>query len=242
MTPFEESVAKEFPGALPAREYLDQVRVTLDAHLFTPERTLPMVSICRDELTAPLCDRIEELWGPPFTLAGLGGVPALGATGWHAALSHIPNKTDRGAVVVFGFPHIGIEADGSVGVTLRQGQLSPTATCGALSAIHEMACSNRLPSEIDLDDYEATKLALRLVDPLYAPSSLVELTVAALDALEHDLWAALDAQRIWADHDVTVWCGVQIHGPGGTEDWIWPRDAWYARPDGERTRFELPHE
>ena len=36
-------------------------------------------------------------------------------------------------------------------------------------------------------------------------------------------------------HDVTVWCGVQIHGHG-LLDWVWPRDAWYCGADGHRRK------
>ena len=71
------------------------------------------------------------------------------------------------------------------------------------------------------------------------PPSLVGLTVATLDAIEVDLWKALDDAGVWRDHDVTVWCGVQIHGPDG-QNWIWPRDAWYCGSDGHRRRFAPP--
>lgn len=237
MSIFDDALQTTFPGAVPSDEYLATVRTTIEDLGFTRDRTLPLVSICRDELTTDFFAAIQEIWGPAFTLAGLGGVPALGRTGWGAAFSHIPNDNGRGAVLVLGFPHIGIEDDGSIGVTLRPGQTTPTSTCGALSSIHQRASDGTLPTEVDVEDYEVTKLALRLVDPDNPPASLVDLTIAALEALELDLWAALDAARIWRDHDVTVWCGVQIHGHGG-RDWIWPRDAWFTGGDGERRRVE----
>lgn len=237
MSIFDDALQTTFPGAVPSDEYLATVRTTIEDLGFTHDRTLPLVSICRDELTTDFFAAIQEIWGPAFTLAGLGGVPALGRTGWGAAFSHIPNDNGRGAVLVLGFPHIGIEDDGSIGVTLRPGQTTPTSTCGALSSIHQHASDGTLPTEVDVEDYEVTKLALRLVDPDNPPASLVDLTIAALEALELDLWAALDAARIWRDHDVTVWCGVQIHGHGG-RDWIWPRDAWFTGGDGERRRVE----
>ena len=233
---FHDAVERAFPGAVKMDEYLAHLRGTIEPLGFLPERTLPLVSICRDELTTPFFERIERDWGPAFTLAGLGGVPALGRTGWQAALSHVPSEGERGCMLVFGFPHIGIEADGSIGVTVRRGQERTTDTCGALSAILRMARAGALPGEIDLDDFEATRLALRLIDPAEPPASLVDLTIATLDAVEADLWAALDEAEIWKDHDVTVWCGVQIHGPD-QQDWIWPRDAWYCGDDGERRRF-----
>lgn len=234
MSSFEQALEAFFPGSLPSAEYLNRVRATVDGIGFVPERTLPLVSICRDELTTTFFDQIEGHWGLAFTLAGLGGVPALGRTGWRAALSHIPDDAGRGCVLVFGFPHIGIETDGEIGVTLRRGQQGRTPTCGALDSIYRLARAGELPTQIDTDDYEATKLALRLVDPSHPPRSLVEVTVAALDALEVDLWRALDEFEVWRHHDVSVWCGIQIHGH--SDDWIWPRDAWYTTADGHRRR------
>ena len=234
MGSFRSALDETFPGSLPAEEYLARVKADVEAMGYTRERTLALVSICRDELTTPFFELIERDWGNAFTLAGLGGVPALGWTGWQAALAHIPDDDDRGHVLVLGFPHIGIEEDGTIGVTIRPGQDHPTTTCGALSAIVANAAAGTLPTEVDPDDFEATRLALRLVDPRLPPPSLVELTMAALDALEVDLWRALDRFEVWRQHDVTVWCGVQIHGHG--DDWIWPRDAWHTGVDGHRRR------
>lgn len=232
-----DHIQRTFPGAVPTATYLGDVLRTIEGLGFTRDRTLPLVSICRDELTTDFIAKVQAIWGPAFTLAGLGGVPALGRTGWGAAFSHIPDDQGRGAVLVFGFPHIGLEDDGSVGVTLRRGQDHATSTCGALASIFDRAHNGTLPAEIDVDDYEATRLALRLVDPSAPPATLVDLTLATLEAVEEDLWSALDAAELWKHHDVTVWCGVQIHGHAG-EDWIWPRDAWFTGSDGERRRVD----
>lgn len=233
MSEFRQALDAHFPGAVTADDFLELVRTTLRPLGFTPDRTLPLVSVCRDELTSDLTDAIDADWGPAFTLAGLGGLPALGRTGWGAALSHVPAAGRRGAVLVMGFPHIGIEDDGRVGVTVRPGQTEATATCGALVSVLERSRAGTLPDRVEVDDYEATTLALRLVDPGHLPSSLTELTVAALDAIEADLWTALAEFEVWRAHDVAVWCGVQIHGHGG-RDWIWARDAVQCGPDGER--------
>ena len=233
MTAFDDELQRHFPGAVPSGVYLNRVWNATEALGFAVDRTLPMISICRDELTTDFFARIQAIWGPAFTLAGLGGVPALGRTGWGAAFSHIPEVDGRGCLLVLGFPHIGIETDGSVGVTLREGQSTPTATCGALNAIYEHARHGSLPTEVDPDDFEESRLSLRLVDPANPPASLVDLTIATLEALEVDLWKALDEARIWEVADVAVFCGVQIHGHGGA-DWVWPRDAWITGADGER--------
>ena len=236
MSDFHDTVERVFPGAVPMADFLADLKATIEPLGFTDDRTLPLVSICRDELTTAFFDLIQQDWGPAFTLAGLGGVPALGRTGWAAALSHVPDVDGRGGVLVFGFPHIGIEADGTVGTTIRSGQDQPTSTCGAVSSIWQAAQDGTLPTEVDFDDFEATRLALRIVDPTRTPPpTLVDLTVATLDAVEIDLWKALDDAEVWRTHDVTVWCGVQIHGHG-LLDWVWPRDAWYCGADGHRRK------
>lgn len=235
MTSFEATLEETFPRAVPADEFLSSLRGALGPMGFTPERTLALVSICRDELTTRFFGMVEDDWGNAFTLAGLGGVPALGRTGWQAAIAHIPYTEGRGRLLVVGMPHIGIEADGSIGVTVRPGQDQPTATCGALSAITALASEGNLPPTVDVDDYEATQLALRLVDPHRPPPTLVELTLAALDAIEVDVWRAIDRFEVWRHADVSVWCGVQIHGHD--RDWVWPRNAWYCGEDGHRRRI-----
>ncbi len=238
MNTFDQAINQHFSRSVTSTAFLDRIGSWAYGRNIAPDRTLPLVSICRDELTSSLFEEIQLRWGVAFTLAGLGGVPALGTTGWNAAFSHIPDDSGRGAVLVFGFPHIGIEQDGSVGVTIREGQSRPTSTCGALASIFRASQSGTLPASIDIEDYEASKLALRLVDPVDPPKTLVDLTVNALEALEVDVWKAIDQHRLWADVDVAVFCGVQIHGHGNTT-WIWPRDAWYAEPDGTRVRIDL---
>lgn len=235
---FERTLNELFPGSMTTSDYLAHVRSTIEPLGFSAERTLPLVSICRDELTTSFFEQIELQWGLAFTLAGLGGVPALGRTGWNAALSHIPNDQGRGGVIVFGFPHIGIEADGSVGLTVRRNQTQPTPTCGALCSLFQKSLTGDLPTEVDFDDFEATRLAMRLIDPADPPGSLIDLTISALDALEIDVWRALDEAEVWRQHDVTVWCGVQIHGHDG-DDRIWSRDAWHCGADGEHRRFPV---
>ena len=137
MSGFDDTLERHFPGAVPSGVFLNQVWTSTEELGFKVGNTLPLISICRDELTTDFFARIQAIWGPAFTLAGLGGVPALGRTGWGAAFSHIPDDAGRGLVLVLGFPHIGIEDDGSVGVTLRPGQSVATNTCGALAAIHQ---------------------------------------------------------------------------------------------------------
>ena len=74
---FRTAMQAAFPGSIPAADYLDTVRSSLGAVGFDPETTLPLVSICRDELTTNFFARVQEQWGPAFTLAGLAAFVSL---------------------------------------------------------------------------------------------------------------------------------------------------------------------
>ena len=91
MSGFDDTLERHFPGAVPSGVFLNQVWTSTEELGFKVGNTLPLISICRDELTTDFFARIQAIWGPAFTLAGLGGVPALGRTGWGAAFSHIPD-------------------------------------------------------------------------------------------------------------------------------------------------------
>ncbi|MCB1269950.1 MAG: hypothetical protein M9942_07145 [Microthrixaceae bacterium] len=213
--------------AMPQSEFLDDIDARLEARGFTPESTLAAVSICRDELTQHLIADVTRRWGPTFALGGLGGIPALGRTGWGACLAHVPDTMDRGRLLVVGATHIGIGPDGSPGHNLRPGQGAPTPTCGALSAL-EASWGEHPPAgpdESGLADGEAQLLRSLVEDQLDSPpSDLVELTRAATAAVEAEMMAQLDALDRWDVMDVAVVTGVQVH-LDGIEDHFLPARA-----------------
>ncbi len=49
-----------------------------------------MTNLCRDEVTVPLKDKIEAVFGGSFNTNGLGAVLTCGVTGMGAGLSHSP--------------------------------------------------------------------------------------------------------------------------------------------------------
>jgi hypothetical protein len=57
---------------------------------FTGENTIACTNLCRDEVTVPLKDKIESVFGGSFNINGLGGVLTCGVTGIGAGLSHSP--------------------------------------------------------------------------------------------------------------------------------------------------------
>ena len=54
-----------------------------------------MTNLCRDEVTAALKLKIEDIFGSSFNTNGLGGVLTCGVTGIKAGLSHSPQSGVR---------------------------------------------------------------------------------------------------------------------------------------------------
>lgn len=220
--------------AIAQTEYLDDVQARLEPWGFTSEATLAAVSICRDELTQHLIAAVTQRWGPTFALGGLGGLPSLGRTGWGACLAHVPDTVERGKLLVVGATHIGIGPDGSPGSNLRRHQSTPTATCGALSALLATWGTRPPagPDETGLADGEA-QLLRRLVEAELAgdPEGIFELTRAATVAVEVEMMAQLDALDPWNRMDVAVFTGVQVH-LDGEEDRVLAVNAVMRGRDG----------
>lgn len=227
-----------FPEAVSYERYLSSVERAVAPLGFDRENSFTAVSVCRDELTQPLVSAITRRWDRPFNLGGLGAMPSLGRTGWRAALSHVPD-TERGRLMVFGFPHIGIGPDGAVGENLRRHQHRPTATCGAMVALLASLGQPAEPLPEGLDDREAERL--RAVIEGHAerlPEDLVELTVLAAHAVEAEIWSELDALGAHHDMDIVVMCGIQVHLPDEV-DHIVATSGSFQGADGARTPVEL---
>lgn len=234
------TLRNRFPDAIPLGTYLDRVATALDPFDFRPDGTFAAVSICRDEMTQHLIDEVADRWHRPFAVGGLGAMPSLGRTGWHACLSHVPDTDGRGHLLVIGMPHVGIDRDGNVGQTLRRNQGRPTATCGAVVSLLEVVRSGSVDSlPPGLDDHEAQRLLRFVQDETGAvPMELIELTHRAAVAVEEEIWAELDALEAWKDMDVAVFCGVQIHVPERS-DHVWPTGASVKGAEGVRTPLDL---
>lgn len=221
---FDDVVERHFPGSLPEKHFVRRAAVTLiRQHGFTPANTLACVGVCRDELCRSLFDEVEEMWGEAFDVCSLAGVLTIGRTGFAAARAHAPLVQGRSRFVFFLFSHIGISAEGEMGVAMRPGREEPSAACGALVALQADRQSDAKPPAIDWMDPEQSYLRARLarVKGLGASADLLELTQAAHHASVEDLGglmsSAVDRQR----EDYAVVAGIQIHGPGG-RDLTWP--------------------
>ena len=127
----EDSQNFYFPTAILSGDLDKAVARTLTSRGFTPENTLFAHSICSDEVN----NRKEQLiplmvnrWKEGFFLGGLGGLPFAGKSGFGAYLHHVP---DNGKLLILFAPHVGIEANGRVGVLQRDGQSKVSTACGA---------------------------------------------------------------------------------------------------------------
>lgn len=231
---------QQFPDAVPVGTYLDSVATALDPYGFHPDRAFAAVSICRDEMTQHLIEQVAERWHRPFALGGLGALPSLGRTGWKACLSHVPDTADRGCLLVFGMPHIGMVSDGDVGQSLRRNQQLPTSTCGAVVSLLEAVRTGEVDTLLSApDDQEAQRLLRFVYDEASAmPLDVIELTHRVALAVEAELWAELDALGAHHDMDIAVCCGVQIHVPERS-DHIWSTGASVMGADGVRHQLEI---
>ncbi len=68
---FQDAVSTHFPGAILGRDFVHRSHQALLRHGFSADRAIACVGVCRDEVTRPLVDEIERVWGPPFTFSGL---------------------------------------------------------------------------------------------------------------------------------------------------------------------------
>jgi hypothetical protein len=236
--PYRATLARDFPDAVSYERYLARVEHAVLPLGFDREHSFAAVSVCRDELAQPLLHAVTRRWDQPFNLGGLGAVPSLGRTGWRAALSHVPDDS-RGRLIVFGFPHIGIDPEGHVGESLRRHQHRVTPTCGAMVSLLDSLGRPAEPLPPGLDDREAERLRTVIAEHAERlPEDLLELTRLAARAVETEMWAELDALEAHRDMDIVVLCGIQIHLPDEV-DHILPTASAFQGIGGQREHLAI---
>ncbi len=229
-----------YAGALPVADFLVWTSTALAPHGFRSPTSLPLVSVCRDELMFSFVDAVTAEWGHCFDMSSLAGLPLLGRTGVTAALGHAPDSGGRHRLVVFAFPHIGLDADGTVGAVHRPGVPGTTAACGAVDVARTALRRGVSGVVLDPHDVEESVLVARLHGVLGdAPvPGLVEVTelvrAAAVEELTL-LLTGLSTDRVRVD--VALLSGVVVHG--ATDDVVSASSAtvWV---DGTRRDLALP--
>ena len=208
---------------------------------FRPRNTLPVVGVCRDELMLPFEEAVQAAWGPAFDASSLAALPLLGRTGIGAALGHTPGEDGRNRFVVFSFPHLGVDAEGTPGLVLRPGIRHGTTACGALVAARARLASGDLDAdtELDPDDVEMGLLLLALhaevgggpvPDLVGLTEVLRRRAIGVLDRLVDGLHAAGTP----VDHAMVS--GIVVHGPHGADVAV-VREAYVVI---DRVRRDLP--
>ena len=154
------SAPDPFADLLDVTTLLDWTRDALAPFGFHEHTSLPLVSVCRDELMFAFVDAVTAHWGHCFDLSSLAGLPLMGRTGLGAALGHAPDDDGRHRLVVFAFPHIG--HDGGIGAVHRPGVPGTTAACGAVEVARTALMSGVSGVVLDPHDVEESVLVQRL--------------------------------------------------------------------------------
>ncbi len=220
---FKQTLAKHFPKAMPEADFVSRTYQALFKHGFNRLNTIACVSVCRDELTYPLVDKIYHTWGEAFNFSSLAGMLFLGKTGFSAAKHHAPETDGRERYTFFALPHIAIGAKGEIGLCYRPGRREASNACGALMAFHQEMVSGHLSLELDPDDIEQSLLKQHLfrkikygeIPDLISLTKLTHETI--LEDLERMISLTVDPTR----SDYAVLSGIQVHGPEKV-NYIWP--------------------
>ena len=131
----ERAAGRLFPGHLGAWSVDHAVYKTLAKRGFNAKNTLFATSVCPDEVNTKngeLPDLMKTRYGESFPLGGLGGIPFTGTAGFTAYSHHAPdNLKEGGKMLILFAPHVGIQADGTVGKLQRPAQKTISTACGA---------------------------------------------------------------------------------------------------------------
>ena len=229
-----------YPELLAVPSLLDWTRDALASYGFAEHTSLPLVSVCRDELMFGFVDAVTAHWGHCFDLSSLAGLPLMGRTGLGAALGHAPDDDGRHRLVVFAFPHIG--ADGGMGAVHRPGVPGTTSACGAVDVARNALLAGVSGVVLDPHDVEESLLVQRLRRVLGdAPvPSLPEVTELVRAAAVAELTLLLGG--LSTPETVVDWAlvsGVVVHGHD--EDAVWVSSATVA-VDGVAHDLPLPRD
>jgi hypothetical protein len=191
-------------------------------------------SVCRDELTRPFINNINEAWGGLFNFSSLAGMLYLGVTGFKAAHHHAPNTEGTERYVYLAFPHIGIDELGVPGNCRRPGRHEMSQACGALLNVIQDLSQGSVGLEINQDDLEQSLLRQRLFKKIRYGEipDLVTLTKIAHSVIREDLERMILLTVDSASIPYAVFTGIQIHGPGN-QTRIWTEKP-YVVAKGDR--------
>lgn len=180
-------IRKWYPNAITTIDSVNGLIDFVEHRLeLEPAQIMLADSICSDDVNSiQYPARASEFLGP-FKMGGLDGYPFTGLTGMGAFASHVP---DKGAVLVYYGPHIGITKTGTIGEINRFGQGGPSGCCGAAKAALARLGNNEIePGNVTDLDYQMNTIEQILLSQrdrvLGADTPLFEATEAIYEATE----------------------------------------------------------
>ena len=177
----------------------------------TPDTTITVVSTCRDALCQGVRPEIASLRRRVFDGSGLGGLPAIGDSGWGAALTHAP-LADQLRMAVFVFTHIAVQADGTAGAVPDLPDAAGRPCCGALNKAHLPKLTNRPRSDAAQDHHHDSEFArLREILEPADSADFTEFTVESAHLIDDAVWRQLERADPDKHVDLAVFTAVQIH-------------------------------
>jgi len=237
---FVEKLAEVFPGSLPEMDFIAKATKLLGQYGFHRGNAMPMVGLCRDELTRSFLEDVEELWGPVFNTGSIAGMIFCGTTGLEAGMAHAPHNADGVDRFVFlAAPHVAISADGEVGKCYRAGRPAVSSACGALNAMWKELQSGELRVSLDTHDVEQCLLKQQLSGLLKFGQvpPLEDLTKLAQKLIKNQVETTIDELKL-SSVEFAVISGVQVHGPDNA-NFFWPCDFYIHRRDGTKEPGDL---
>ncbi|KAL4439983.1 hypothetical protein ABPG75_002984 [Micractinium tetrahymenae] len=256
------TVADEFPGAIGADDFIQRVEIALYGFGFSGDNSIAMVNLCRDEVTGPLKQKIDAVFGASFSTNGLGGVLTCGTIGMGAGFSHSPvcGTTGKERYVFFSFPHISINSCGEVGPMSRPGRPGQSCACGALIKAWQeirsegLMCNCKIPGVHDAVNPEYSILKQRIArrlrheggtDESVKSLTLTDITKVAERTISDDLEFLISKTVDITRADYAVITGVQIHNwahnfedDSPNMEFVAPTSA-YVVVNGVKTHLDL---
>ncbi|UII74490.1 hypothetical protein LV716_09445 [Flagellimonas sp. HMM57] len=236
---FETTLNNYFPGSISLEDYIHQTHEKLTPLGFTNENTFACVSVCRDEITKPLLDQTDLVWGEVFNFSSLAGSLTLGKTGFAAAASHAPIIDGLERYIFIAMPHIAISEKGEIGIVYREGRSGASHACGALEAIIDEIGNGKLHLQLDMDDIEQSILKTKIFEKLQygEKPDLVRITKIAHEIIVEDLERLIQVAEK-EPYDYAVLTGIMIHGPEES-NYVYPQSFYAVTMDNREEKKSL---
>jgi len=224
-------VERSFPYARAheVKDFFAKLAPEFAARGFTRDTTIALAALCRDEVSAPLREAIDSVFGDAFNAQCLGGAIMLGKIGMGAFMHHSPTEggeNGRERYAFFAFAHAAVDSRGQMGAIQREGRHACSNACGALIGALGRAKGMKDPfSEcppecvpVDRLNPEFTFLCARLDDAMAQPGAkpagkmdLSDMTKLSADVSKRDL-EELIAETVDTDKsDYCVVTGIHVH-------------------------------